>query len=165
VNFAGENKILTSEYRLGESSIRAVRKIRTDQLELPSRPDYSMPTVSSNITSLSDEDLMELFVELTSWLDYTEVQLAVAQIDEEYERLLLEEIKAHEQVEASRVDVKDVTTKKAMAFENEDFIEQRDKVHNQYGYRKITETVYNRLDRGKFIVSREITRRTGGSAR
>lgn len=107
---------------------------------------------------------MELFIELNSWLDYVEVQLYISQIDEEYEKLQLEEIKAHEQIEASKdnTKAKDVTTKKAKAFENEDFIEQRDKVHNQYGYRKLTESIYNRLDRGKFIVSREITRRTGG---
>lgn len=156
---------MATEYRLGESSVRAVRKIRTDQLELPARPSFAMPVIPSDITAISAEELMELFVDLNAWIDYAEVQLAAAQIDEEYERLLLEELRAHEQIEASKADIKDVTTMKAKAFDNEDFIEQRDKVHNTYGYRKVAETIYNRLDRGKFIVSRELTRRTGGSVK
>lgn len=156
---------MATEYRLGESSVRAVRKIRTDQLELPVRPDFAMPVIPSDITAISDEELMELFVDLNAWIDYAEVQLAAAQIDEEYEKLVLEELRAHEQIEASKADIKDVTTMKAKAFDNDDFIEQRDKVHNAYGYRKVAETIYNRLDRGKFIVSRELTRRTGGSVK
>lgn len=153
---------MPGDYRLGESSTRAVRRIKTDGLELPERPDYKMPQIPEDITATSPEELMELFAEVTSWLDYAEVQLAAAEIDEKYEQLVLEEIKAHEQVEASKSDTRtDVTTKKAMAYESEDFIEQRDKAHNAFGYRKMAETIYNRLERARFIISREITRRTG----
>jgi len=153
---------MAGEYRLGDSASRAVRKVKIDGLELPARPDYTRPQLPSDITAISAEELMELFSEITSWLDYIEVQLAAAQIDEKYEEQQLEEVRAHEQVEASRTDSRtDVTTKKALAFESEDFRAQRDRLHNAFGYRRIVETIYNSLERARFIVSREITRRTG----
>ncbi len=146
-------------YRLGESSSSAVRRIKLDGLELPERPDYEQPTIPQDITSVDPVELMELFAEVNSWLDYTEVQLACAQIDEKYEEQQLEEIQALDQINYK--DEKTVTTMKARAFESEDFLAQRERTIKAYGYRKIAETIYNRLERARFIISREITRRTG----
>src|SRR6266567_9624989 len=98
-------------YRLGESSSSAVRRIKLDGLELPERPDYEQPTIPQDITSVDPVELMELFAEVNSWLDYTEVQLACAQIDEKYEEQQLEEIQALDQINYK--DEKTVTTMKA----------------------------------------------------
>jgi len=150
---------MATNYRLGESSTRAVRKVRVDELELPERPEYAMPTIPADITAVDSATLMDIFVEINSWMDYVDVQLAAALIDEKYEEQKLEEITAREHLQAK--DEKNVATMKAVAFENPDFLAQRERVHQAYGYRRITETIYNRLDRGKFVISREITRRAG----
>lgn len=146
-------------YRLGETSSNAVRRIKLDGLSLPERPENEQPTIPQDITSVDPVDLMELFAEVNSWLDYVEVQLAAAQIDEKFEEQQLEEIQALEQIAVR--DEKNVATMKARAFESDDFLSQRERVLKAYGYRKIMETLYNRLERARFIISREITRRTG----
>ena len=145
-------------YRLGESSIRAVRKLNIQDLKLPERPENAMPSLPADITAESGEELMVLFGEITCWLDYIETQLYAAQIDEEFEKQQLEEMHALEQIQNKGEDK--VTTMKAMAFANDDFLEQREKAHQAYAYRKMTETIYNRMERARFIVSREITRRS-----
>lgn len=150
---------MVNDYRLGESSGSAVRKVRQDGLELPPRPEYEQPTIPQDITSVDPVDLMELFAVVNSWLDYIEVQLAAAQIDEKFEEQQLEEIQALEQIAVR--DEKNVATMKARAFESDDFLSQRERVLKAYGYRKLVETIYNRHDRARFIISREITRRTG----
>ena len=147
-----------SNYRTGESSGKVFRRVRHDGLELPERPNFHQPQIPADITALDPVEMMELFQEINSWLDYIEVQLAAAIVDEKYEESVLEEIEALERIEAKG---NDVTTKKAKVFESQEFINQRDKVQEIYGYRKVVETIFNRLDRGKFIVSRELTRRTG----
>lgn len=150
---------MSGNYRLGESSNAAVRKVEYDGLELPERPVFEQPTIPQDITSIDGVELMELFAEVNSWLDYTEVQLAAAQIDEKFEEQQLEEIQALDQI--AYKDEKNVATMKARAFESDDFLAQREKTLKAYGYRKIVETIYNRLERARFIISREITRRTG----
>jgi hypothetical protein len=135
-----------------------VRKLNVQDLKLPERPENSMPLVPADITAESAEELMVLFGEINCWLDYIETQLYAAQVDEEFEKQQLEEMHALEQIQHKGEDK--VTTMKAMAFTNDDFLEQRDKAHQAYAYRKMTETIYNRMERARFIVSREITRRS-----
>lgn len=149
---------ITSEYRFGDSSVRAVRKMNLQGLELPEKPKYSMPQIPSDISSEMSEELIVLMAEISGWIDYAEVQLAAAQIDEEFEKQQLAEYAA--QVQLDNKDEAKVTIMKARMFEDADYVNQRDKAHNAYAYRKMIETMYNRLERAKFIVSREITRRT-----
>jgi hypothetical protein len=149
---------ITSDYRFGDSSVRAVRKMNLQGLELPEKPKYSMPKIPSDISSEASENLIDLMAEISSWIDYAEVQLASAQIDEEYEKQQLAEYAATVQLEHQ--EETKVTVMKAKMFEDAEYLAQRDKAHMAYAYRKMIETMYNRLERAKFIVSREITRRT-----
>jgi hypothetical protein len=148
---------LSGAYRLGDSSVRAVRKLRNQELDLPDKPRYKLPQIPPDISSVLSEDLIVLMSEICAWLDYAEVQLAAAQIDEEYEKMILAEISGLAQLE--NASQSRVTLIKAKMQEDESYINQRDKTHNAYAYRKMIETMYLRLDRAKFIVSREITRR------
>ena len=147
-----------ADYKLGEASTKAVRKLNLQDLELPPRPDYDRPTIPPDITAISAEEVITLMGEVTSWLDFIETQQAMAVIDEKYEEGVLEEIEAAVRIENK--DEKTVTTVKALVFEDKEYMAQREKVRAAFGYRKAIETLYNSLDRARFILSREITRRT-----
>ena len=64
------------------NSLKAIDVLSTKGFIIPSKPTYEIPALPRDITDLNDDDLMELFVELTSWNDYVAPQLAVAAIDE-----------------------------------------------------------------------------------
>lgn len=141
--------------------MRASRFVRKLGFELPAEPEYDIPSIPADITSISDTELMELFNEIISWIDYTEVYYVSAQIDEEQENLKLKKIEASEQIRHR--GEKTVTAARAMTYENHEYTEQQKEVFLVFSRRKLLEVVYNSLDRKQFIVSREITRRKYGS--
>ena len=149
-----------AEHRFGDSSRLAINKVRGQGISIPDSPDFDMPTLPPDITVLSGEDVIVLLSDLTSWLEFIEVQYYAAQVDEEFEKIQLEELLASIQIEQKTE--KTVSSQKAHATVNKDVVDQRARHHRAFAYRKVMETVYNRLDRQRFIVSREITRRTGG---
>lgn len=144
---------------MGEATTRAFSKIQGQGIQIPAAPDYNMPILPPDITNEDDRELMVLFGRVNSWIDFIEVQFASSQVDEAHEERLLEELQAIIQVENKTE--KSVTTQKSLVFQDMEFMKQRDKVGKAYGYRKIMETVYNRLERQRFIISREISRRQG----
>lgn len=148
-------------YEQGDASVRASRFVKNLGFRLPSEPEYDIPSLPADITSISDQELMELFSEIISWIDYTEVYFVSAQIDEEQENLKLKKIEAGEQIR-HRAE-KTVTAAKAMTYENAEYLEQQQKVFVVFSRRKLLEVVFNSLDRKQFIVSREITRRKYGN--
>lgn len=148
-----------AEHRFGDSSRQAINKIRGQGISIPDSPDFDMPSLPADITVLSGEDVIVLLSDITSWLEFIEVQFYSAQVDEEFERIKLDELQASIQIEQKTE--KTVSSQKAHAVVDEKVVEQRMRHHRAYTYRKLMETVYNRLDRQRFIVSREITRRTG----
>ena len=68
--------------RMAESSEKAAALLKKQELRMPIRPEDRLPILPEDITSLHDENLMDLFVKFTSWVDYVSVQVACAQIDE-----------------------------------------------------------------------------------
>lgn len=148
-----------TDYRLGESATRAISKVQDQGISIPAAPEYKMPRLPVDITNVVDGELMSLFGEVNSWLEFIEVQFAVSQIDEKHSESLLEELQATIQIENKTE--RTVSAMKARVFEDLEFLKQRDKTHKAYAYRKIMETVYNRLDRQRFIISRELSRRQG----
>jgi hypothetical protein len=148
-------------YEQGDASVRASRYVRKLGFSLPGEPEYNIPVLPSDITAVSDKELMELMTEISAWLDYTEVYFVSAQIDERQEQQKLDQIEALEHIR--RKAEKTVTTIKAAVYESEEYVAQRDEVFLVYSRRKILEVVYNSLDRKKFLVSRELTRRKYGN--
>ena len=148
-------------YEQGDASVKASRFVRNLGFRLPSEPDFDIPVLPADITAVGDQDLMGLFTEILSWLDYTEVYLVSAQIDEEQENLALRKLEAQEQIRNK--GERTVAASKARAYESPDYVKQKDEAFKVFSRRKILEVVYNSLDRKKFLVSREITRRKYGN--
>ncbi|WP_188187581.1 hypothetical protein [Nonomuraea sp. SYSU D8015] len=106
---------------------------------------------------------MELFALLNAWVAYAGGQLSLAAIDEKDAEAELDVRRAR--VLISGKAAKSVSAAKAAADEDPDVVEARQVVTNAYAVRKLTETVYEALERDVFLVSRELTRRTGRADR
>lgn len=89
--------------------------------------------------------------------------MSLAQVDEKYAEERLKKIEAFAQI-ANKAE-KNVTAAKAMAYEDEAYVEAKDGVQQAYAYRKLVESLYNSVDRNSALVSRELTRRVGRNDR
>lgn len=147
-------------YEPGEASARAARYARRLGFNLATEPEFDIPNLPQDITSISGSELMELFTELTSWLDYVDVCVASAQIDEKQENQKLEEAEAKEQVRHKAE--KTVTVVKALVINVKEVLEQREAALTAYAKKRMLETIFNSLERKRFVVSRELTRRQNG---
>ena len=146
---------------MAEASARAARWVRQQGFRLATEPEVEVPGLPPDITAMHEEDLMILFTKIISWIDWIEVQYVSSQIDEKKAENDLEKIAALTQI--VHKGEKSVTAAKAHIFENEEYLMQRAEAFTAYSRRKMFETIYNSLDRKKFLVSREITRRKYGN--
>ena len=131
-------------------------KPATDQVELP-----------SDITSVSSEQLGELMTRLTSWTDYINSQMTMAQLEERAalkkkdfteNTLLIRRMGA--QVKGERV-----TTVKAEISVSPEVIQLDNDYEEKYAYRKLVEMLLTNHERDLQLVSREITRRQNENRR
>lgn len=131
------------------------------------KPTYELTPLPPDITSLSSEQLAEMFTVLTGWADYTASQLAQAQIDErtaqrvfdlKVNRLMVEKMGA-----ATKGDK--VTLIRAQIAIDDDVVQLEETLEERYARRKILEMMLNNQERDITLVSREITRRTAGGPR
>jgi len=110
---------------------------------------------------------MGLLVRYTEWADYVGGQLATTEADEynlnaqlrsEEAILLLREMP---DAEALRKREDSMTRVKAEVESAAELKEAREQLAVIYARRKLLNSVYERLDRGAFLLSRELTRRGG----
>jgi hypothetical protein len=94
------------------------------------------------------------------WIDYVEYHLVLSQIDEKDAANELEDIEGF--VYVKNKSIPSVTTIKAIVSQDEDVKNAKYHALSTYGNRKLCETSFNRLERAKFILSREVTRRGYG---
>jgi hypothetical protein len=123
------------------------------------------PRVPSDVTSLGEEELMELFTHLTSYLAFINTQLACAEIDElntkkqlDYEAglltLSLTTGSNAEKITVARLKV--ATDPKIVAIEAEHM--------KRTSYTKLVSMMYDNVNKDLALISRELTRRTAGDS-
>jgi hypothetical protein len=146
------------------NSLKAIDVLSTKGFIIPSKPTYEIPALPRDITDLNDDDLMELFVELTSWNDYVAPQLAVAAIDEREADRYVSVLEATAMVNHWKgASGERVTIAKANIVIDPKVIEAKEELDSKYAYRKLIETLLQNLERDTALVSRELTRRTSNS--
>jgi len=146
------------------NSAHALNSLSKKGFQIPEKPTYEIPTLPVDITELHDEDLMELFVELTSWTDYVAPQVAVAAIDERESDRLVSVLEATAMINNWKGGSGDrVTIAKAHILLDPQVAEARKELDEKHAYRKLVETLLQNLERDAALVSRELTRRTSDS--
>jgi len=146
------------------NSSHALNSLSVKGFKIPAKPTYDIPDLPRDITELHDEDLMDLFVTLTSWTDYVSPQVAVAAIDERECDRLVSVLEATAMINNWKGGSGDrVTIAKAHILLDPRVTEARQELDEKHAYRKLVETLLQNLERDAALVSRELTRRTSDS--
>ncbi len=131
------------------------------------KPGGEQVRLPSDITAISSEDLGELFTKLTSWTDYINSQLTLAQLEERAAQKKLEFTENTMLVRRMGAQVKGerVTTVKAEVSIHPDIVVLDNDYEEKYAYRKLVEMLLTNHERDLSLVSREITRRSNENRR
>jgi len=126
------------------------------------KPGGDQVTLPSDITAIGSEELGELFTRLTSWTDYINSQLTMAQLEE---RAALKKKDFTENTMlvrrmGSQTKGERVTTVKAEIAINPELVALDNDYEEKYAYRKLVEMLLTNHERDLSLVSREITRRS-----
>ena len=154
-----------SVYNFGVDSKAAASTLRQQGLRLPPKPSTDIPLLPGDITEMDDESLMTLFVELTSWNDYISTQVAAAQVDERSAQRILDVTEANATSAGWTGGKEDrVAIAKARISNDPAVVAARSSLDIRYAYRKLVEALSSNVERDAALISRELTRRTSGSA-
>lgn len=148
--------------RMSEASETAAATLKGQGFRVATKPLVDkIPSLPRDITSLVDESLMELFVNITSWVDYLSVQVSLAQIDERAAQRALDLAEATAMADgwSGGRDAR-VALAKAKLATDPKVVALSEDLDDKHAYRKLIETLANNLDRDAAVVSRELTRRT-----
>lgn len=125
------------------------------------KPTDDQVTLPSDITSLSSEQLAEIFTKLTAWADYIASEQAMAILEERaaQRNLTISENRMLVSRMGSQVKGERITLIKAEVSIDPAILELSQTYEEKYAYRKLVEMLLTNHERDLSLVSREITRR------
>jgi hypothetical protein len=152
---------------------RQIRRRRPSRSSVPSdgsgrplwgRPTDEFPDLPVDITAISDNRLMELFAIYTSWWNYAATVKADVENAEAEAESNLRYIQATKLIESWDGNVKEsrVTVAKAERDIDPEVVRAEQRVLTAKATRRLDVVVYDNCERCANLVSREVTRRTGG---
>lgn len=148
---------------LHQESEHAAAALKKQGLRLFVRPEDSIPYLPEEITSLDDDELMNLFMGLTAWCDYISVQVSCAQIDERAAQRVLDYAESTAMIAGwGGTSAERVAVAKARMTTDPSVVALREDLDTKHAYRKLVETLALNIERDAALVSRELTRRTAG---
>lgn len=150
--------------RQQEQSLRATSRLIRQGFDFADRPEQSMPNMPTDVTSIPDPDLMDLWAQCNAWLDFAAVQVASAEVDERSAERALAQTQATVISEGSSAPKRSVTAAKAEAVADQRVVDAQLVLDTCYAYRKMAGTIKDRLERQIALLSRELTRRTSQSS-
>lgn len=146
------------------NSSNAMEVLDGKGLRLSKKPKLEIPVLPRDITDLNDEDLMDLFVQFTSWTDYLSGQLAVSAIDEREADRAVSTAEAQAMLNNWKGGSGDrVAIAKAQIAIDPKVAALVKTLDEKHAYRKLVEVLYQNVERDSAVVSRELTRRTSDS--
>lgn len=130
------------------------------------QPEGEAPRLPPSITDVGDEELMDLFTELTTWHDYVAYQVACAAVDERGAQRKLDQAEAHAMLNGwgGGSDGR-VAVAKARIQTDPKVQQLREELDTLHAYRKMVDVMATNLERDAALVSRELTRRTSDNTR
>jgi hypothetical protein len=131
------------------------------KFSLPDKPGSVLPELPPYIDDMPDSDLMELYREFVSWGSYAKSELVQAEITEERTATNQKFFEATTLInqwgEGAKGDT--VTLAKARRDVDPGVVKATDDYLEARAIRKLTESVFERCERGAQVISRELSRR------
>lgn len=125
------------------------------------RPDGEIPDLPVELTTMSDDLLMELFSRYTAWMNYAAVEMSNAEVGEATAEASVRFVEAQAMVKGWGGSKDKVTVAKAEMTNDPEVTAARDALLGAYARRKLTQVIYANCERCVFVISRELSRRIG----
>lgn len=147
------------------SAQKSLDKLARQGIVVKKSMSIDIPTFPSDLTELADEELMEVFTQLTAYLNFLSSQLACAFIDERSaeKELDSEENMALLTAYSGKVTKDTMTVLKAQVALSPKVKELKENLELKYNYRKLIEMMHSNADRDIVLISRELSRRLSKS--
>lgn len=152
---------MKSSLILDSASSNAIESLNAQGLPLALDAELEKPSLPIDITTINDDDLMELYTKFVAYSDFINTQLSCAIVDEKdiERRIELEEARVFLELHGNSKS-STVTLIKAQVDADPDIARLKGELMQKYAYRKLIETMANNYDRSSAVCSRELTRRT-----
>lgn len=128
---------------------------------LADKPASIFPELPAFLDEMPDPELMELYTQFMSWGSYAKSELVMAEIAEERAATDLKLMEARTLIgqwgDGAKGDT--VTLAKARRDVDTDVVDAQDAHLEARAFRKLTESVFERCERGAQVISRELSRR------
>jgi len=142
---------------------RIPRQPPPEATPLFSRPNAEIPDLPTELTSMSDDLLMELFSRYTAWQNYAAVEMSNAEVAEASAEANVRFVEAQAMVRDWGGTKDKVTVAKAGMTNDPEVTKARDALLGVYARRKMTQVIYANCERCVFVISRELSRRIGSA--
>jgi hypothetical protein len=130
------------------------------RFSLPDRPEGDIPQVPESFDDLTDGQLMEMYAQFIGWINYSNVEMTQAVIEEEMNEHAWELLQAQIMVGDWAEGKKEtVTSAKARRDSMPQVVDAKEAYLHSRSYRKLVTTVYDRCERISNLLSRELSRR------
>lgn len=118
-----------------------------------------MPVIPKYISRLTNEQVMELWREVTAWYFYFSVQTADAEAAERFVESQADELQKHVMANTTREKGETITIMKIKASQDPKLIELKDQLQSAYALRKGLKARLDAFSHVENFLSRELTRR------
>ena len=131
------------------------------RFDFPKKPGDEIPKLPPHLDELSDADLMSLYSQMVSWVNYAKAEVVQAEVIEENTLSALRQTEAVALIsqwdDTNKGDT--VTMAKARRDVDPEVVDCGDKHREARAYRKMVDTVFDHCERNAMVLSRELSRR------
>jgi hypothetical protein len=126
------------------------------------KPEYVLPDLPRDISTISDGDLMQTFTDFVGWQNYAAAMLVTCEVAEHEADNRVRFIESQKMLQSWTTSSKDSVTKvKGEVSQDPEVEKARNDALRAYAERKYTKMIYENCERSAQLLSRELSRRIG----
>jgi hypothetical protein len=146
------------ELHMADASKRAMEKLKGQGLSLNEGYTYDPPSLPTDVTSVDDDELMDLYAKYVAYLEFINLQLWCANTDKEEAEKDMILIKARKKLTMKASGIA-VALLDAEIEVDEEYREKADKFQELANYHSLINIMSGKLSKDISFINREITRR------
>ena len=146
------------ELQLAEASKRAITRLKKQGLSLNETYNYSPPSLPDDVTSMGDENLMDLYAKYVAYLEFINLQVWCAHTDKAEADTEMVVERARKKL-AMKADGKAVALIDSEVELNDVYREKVNKYQELSNYHSLIQLMSDKLSKDISFINREITRR------
>jgi len=146
------------ELKVAKASSKTINSLKQQGLLVSERYGYDAPVLPLDITSMQEEEVMDLYTKYVAYLEFISLQLWCAEVDKAEAEKILNLIRAEKKL-TLKSSGKAVAMIDAEIEVDQEYREKVDLLQELSNYCGLIEIISDRLSKDISLINREITRR------